>query len=181
MKYELTDFERQTHNKIHEFAVAKHREKSCLYSGHDYKLHLDAVVSTGERHLHLLEDNHFNVLCALSLHDTIEDTGLNYSDIKSITNVVVADIVYNVTNELDKNRKERAEKTYPKIASCKYATFVKLSDRISNVKFGWLLDDGKGMFRKYQKEHADFYNALHSDNTEFGPMWDELEYLCSLK
>jgi hypothetical protein len=44
-----------------------------------------------------------------------------------------------------------------------------------NVKFGWLLDDGKGMFRKYQKEHADFYNALHSDNTEFGPMWDELD------
>jgi (p)ppGpp synthase/HD superfamily hydrolase len=181
MKYELTDFEKQTHEKIHLFAIEQHRGKNCLYSGHEYKLHLDAVVSAAMKFLYLLDDNHVNVLCGCSLHDTIEDTGLNYNDIKSISNPIVADFVYNVTNELGKNRKERAEKTYPKIASCKYATFIKLCDRISNMKFGYLLDDGKGMFRKYQKEHPDFYNALHPSSTEFEPMWEELEYLCSLK
>jgi len=82
-----------------------------------------------------------------------------------------------VTNELGKNRKERSEKTYPKIASCRLSTFVKLCDRIANAKFSYYINDEKGMYAKYQAEHPDFYKALHNPNHGFDDMWKEVNRL----
>ena len=172
-------------------AKSAHREAGCQYSGYDYDLHLDAVVNVAKQYLHLIEpDKHCVVLCAAALHDILEDCGKNYSDIVKICNKqvfvaqldidsakMIADIVYNVTNELGKNRKERSTKTYPKIASCKLSTFVKLCDRIANGKFSYYINDEKGMFNLYKNEQPEFYKHLHNDEHGFDDMWKELNYL----
>lgn len=46
----------------------------------------------------------------------------------------MAEIVFCVTNEQGRNRKERIKRTYPKIRNNRWAQFVKLCDRIANVE-----------------------------------------------
>ncbi len=176
----LTDEERSLHNKVHEYAVNKHRETGCSYSGYDYKLHLDAVVNVGLQYLHLLDAFKLETLCVLSLHDVMEDCRVNWNEIKMLTcSNFVSDCVYNLTNELGRNRSERAKKTYPKIAQCKYSTFCKICDRIANMKFSYFMNDEKGMFKKYQDEHDGFWKALYNKEHGFDKMWEEMATLCS--
>jgi (p)ppGpp synthase/HD superfamily hydrolase len=99
-----------------------------------------------------------DVLAAAWCHDLLEDTALNYNDLKGVIGERASDIVYDVTNELGKNRKERAEKTYPKIAKNPLAIRVKLADRIANMEFS--KQSGSGMFEKYCKESDSFHDAL---------------------
>lgn len=164
------------HNRV----CVIHDNANCKYSGYPYRLHLDAVVNVGRQYLYLIEDNDrewFDVLCALSAHDLIEDCAVSWNDLKKMSSERSADIVYNVSNELGRNRKERTTKTYPKIASCRLATFVKLCDRIANMKFSYFCNDEKGMFSLYKKEHPEFYKALYNEDHGFDDMWKELQAL----
>jgi (p)ppGpp synthase/HD superfamily hydrolase len=174
--------------KIHDWACQKHNESGCTYSGYPYKLHLDAVVNVGKQYLYLIPENmQFAVLASCSLHDVMEDCGVSHNKIATLPLLkkyttfdrcdYIADIVYNVTNELGRNRKERASKSYPKIASCKYSTFVKLCDRIGNLKFSYFCNDEKGMFEMYKKESPEFYKNLHNPEHNFEDMWKEISYL----
>jgi (p)ppGpp synthase/HD superfamily hydrolase len=88
------------------------------------------------------------------LHDILEDTPLSYNDVKKEFGEKVADIVYDVTDELGKNRKERKERTYPKIRANHDAILVKICDRIANANNSKKLN--KRMFEMYKKEHRDF-------------------------
>jgi (p)ppGpp synthase/HD superfamily hydrolase len=183
--YKFQGIESQYQTSYHLWAISKHREAGKTYSGYDYKLHLDAVSNVGFQYLELIEThNRLTVAIANSCHDLIEDCDINYNDFKDFFGQSnhefgkdVADIVYNVTNELGRNRKERAEKTYPKIASCKYSTFVKLCDRIANLKFSYFCNDEKGMFQKYKSEHPDFYKMLYNEQHGFNDMWKEIQML----
>jgi (p)ppGpp synthase/HD superfamily hydrolase len=74
------------------------------------------------------------IIIAATLHDVIEDGNLSYNDIKKEFGKEIAEIVYAVTDELGRNRKERKEKTYPKIRANWKATVVKICDRIANMK-----------------------------------------------
>ena len=190
--YELEYPYKNFADEFHKWAVQKHRDTGCTYSGYDYSLHLDAVRNVARQYLYLIPSEfHCAVLCASSGHDLTEDARINHGDIvKHFTlpwlsgypdimdqGVFVADVIYNVTNELGKNRVERSQKTYPKIASCQYSTFVKLADRVANCKFSYFMNDEKGMFKKYKSEHADFYKALHNVAHGFEEMWSELQSL----
>lgn len=97
------------------------------------------------------------IVASCWLHDVIEDCRVNYNDLKAEFDANVADIVYNVTNELGKNRAERAEKTYPKIASDKRSLFVKCCDRLANMQHS--AENGT-MRSAYIKEHEDFMTKL---------------------
>jgi (p)ppGpp synthase/HD superfamily hydrolase len=88
------------------------------------------------------------------LHDTIEDCRVNYNELAEKFNPQVAEVVYKVTNELGKNRAERATKTYPKIASCRLARLVKLADRIANTRYS--IKTQSSMFEKYKEEYSKF-------------------------
>jgi (p)ppGpp synthase/HD superfamily hydrolase len=81
----------------------------------------------------------------------------------------VAEIVWCVTNEPGKNRKERHLATYPKIRSNSLAVFLKLMDRISNIEAG-------GKTGMYHKEHLEFKAALYKEG-EFEPVWEHLDNL----
>jgi (p)ppGpp synthase/HD superfamily hydrolase len=133
------------------FADAHHGDQK--YGNYTYMFHLWSVVGVAQ-------DMGFNedVQAACMLHDVLEDTPASYNDVKAEFGVEIADIVYAVTDELGKNRKERHEKTYPKIRNNNFALLVKFCDRIANVRYS--KEHDKKMFKMYRKENDEFIAAL---------------------
>ena len=112
-------------------------------------------------------------LIAGNLHDIIEDTALSYNKIKKVFGLEVAEMVYCVTDELGRNRKEKKEKTLPKTASNPDAIIIKLADRIANIEHGGKVD-------MYAKEFEEFKGALRPNSpriAEVNDMWEHLEKL----
>lgn len=110
-------------------------------------------------------------------HDLCEDAGCSYNDIKKRFGEEVAEIVYLVTDEKGRNRKERHEKTYPALAKNEKAVIVKLADRIANVEAGLSSKDGKvEMYRSEYKYFKDtLFNEEHDEKTL--QMWKYLDQL----
>jgi GTP pyrophosphokinase len=152
-----------------EFANAAHEGQT--YGQHlAYTVHLHAVAN-------ILKEFGFTdevLIAAGYLHDIIEDTKYNYNDLKREFGTEVAEIVYHVTDELGRNRKERHLKTYPKVASKPEAIIVKLADRIANTRAS-LHDDGK--MDMYKKEYAFFRQTIWNNNSLTEKMWAELDRL----
>lgn len=154
------------------FAAEAHKEP---YDGVlPYTYHLSMVVDN------LLSfgftDNH--VICAGWLHDVLEDTNRSYNDVKRLFGPDTADLVYAVTNELGKNRKERSVKTYPKIKGNYEATALKLADRIANVEYGAM--HGSEMWRLYYAELPVFEKGIRvpeSEDNILKAMWIRLHRL----
>jgi predicted HD phosphohydrolase len=105
------------------------------------------------------------VIAAAWLHDAIEDTDTTYHDIKQAVGKEVAELVYAVTDELGRNRRERAEKTLPKtrLAGSR-AVGLKLCDRLANAAEN---DRFLGMYRK---EYPDFRRVLFAEG-EHATLW----------
>lgn len=111
---------------------------------------------------------------AAALHDTVEDTDTTIEEIRETFGDQVADLVWAVTTEAGKNRKERNAKTYPKVRATAGATVLKLADRIANVAHAW--QGQNPILFMYHREYPDFRRALRHDPT--GPeaeMWDALD------
>jgi (p)ppGpp synthase/HD superfamily hydrolase len=111
-------------------------------------------------------------------HDLIEDTRVSYNDVMNHLGQEAADIVYAVTNEKGKNRKERGGvKYYEGIRQTQGAVFVKLCDRIANVQYSKMTKSR--MFEMYKKEHQDFELMIgrHTANKDLEPMFVYLENL----
>lgn len=140
-----------------------------------YSVHLGQVIEVLRRFN--VEDD--DMYCAAWLHDSIEDTRVSYNDIKDRFGENVAELVYAVTNERGRNRKERNQKTYPKIFRAgEDALTLKLADRIANVEYG--LSDGTGKSDIYRKEFQDFSEHLGPAVPVSGitrNMWTHLERL----
>lgn len=109
------------------------------------------------------------LLSAAWLHDTMEDTGTSYNDLKKRFGFDVAEIVYLVTDEKGRNREERHAKTYPEIAKCSKAKLIKLADRIANV-------ENQGLSDMYKKEYPKFRGYLNTFG-EYENMWKHLDSL----
>ena len=136
-----------------------------------YTFHLQCVVDVLGRY----GETSPEMVCAAWLHDSIEDTNKSYNDIKSRFGMEVAELVYSVTSELGRNRKERNEKTYPKLKSFPQAMLLKLADRIANVEYG-AASGGKNDM--YSKEFPDFFENLYQYNSEKQMMmWNHLARL----
>jgi len=97
------------------------------------------------------------VLAAAYLHDVIEDTPASYQDIKQLFGKRVAEIVWSVTDELGRNRKERKERTWPKIFASKEGTLLKLADLAANVEDAIL--NGSKLLQMYVKEWSAIYSG----------------------
>lgn len=108
------------------------------------------------------------------LHDSVEDDGISYNDIKKHFGIEVAEMVYCVTDELGRNRKEKKEKTLPKTASNPDAIILKLADRIANIEHGGKID-------MYAKEYQEFKGALYLNTPGDGKkMWEHLDFLLKI-
>lgn len=154
-------------------AIKAHEAVNHLYDGEPYSVHLDMAAKNAVRFSYLIPKNDFyNVIAGVYEHDTLEDTNLTYNDVKTATNETVAELAYACTNEKGRNRKERAnDKYYEGIRNTKYATFVKLCDRIANVQAS--VEKNSRMLNLYKKEHEHFKEMLYTD--EYKDMWDYLE------
>lgn len=143
------------------YACALHDITNHKYDGKSYTVHLEQVAEVAGQYLHHLYGAHEEdiVLAACWAHDTIEDCRVTYNDIKKALGEEVAEIVYVLTNEKGKNRKERAnDKYYAGIAANPLATFVKVCDRIANFEYS--IANGTWMAEMYAKENQEFVAKL---------------------
>lgn len=154
-------------SKAARFAADMHADQK--YGELPYTKHLADVVEVLSR-FHISDDE---MVCAAWLHDSVEDTETTVTQIQTMFGDRVADLVYRVTNEDGKNRKERHEKTYPKIIASDDAITLKLADRIANVESS--LDD-KDKFKMYKKEYVNFRLKLYKPG-KHDAMWRHLDFL----
>lgn len=151
---------KSTEEKIR-WVITQHKNTNHMYAEYlPYEYHLRMVVGVFERFKHLVEEiKREDVKMACFGHDLIEDARISYSDLKKELGHYVADLVYALTNEKGKTRKERAnDKYYEGIRSEKYGIFVKMCDRIANVEYSKM--SGSRMFEMYKKENEDFIKSL---------------------
>lgn len=152
-----------------QYGAVKHQ--SQMYGENlPYEHHLIDVYAVLSRFNVIDED----LLVAAFLHDTVEDTDTTIEDIKDMFGDNVADIVGRVTNEPGKNRKERHEKTYPKIQASTDATTLKLADRIANVEFS--IANTSKQIGMYKKEHKNFRSLLYKPGVH-DAMWRHLDFM----
>jgi (p)ppGpp synthase/HD superfamily hydrolase len=111
---------------------------------------------------------------ACILHDSLEDTELSYNDIKRAFGIDIAEIVYAVTDELGRNRKEKKEKTYLKIKGNWKAIAVKICDRIANINHSKIYNSR--LYKMYLAEHKVFCEKLRDDTMlEIMKAWNMLD------
>lgn len=144
-----------------------------------YSVHLTIAFYFGMKYIYLIpEEAQSDVLSAILLHDSNEDARKSYGDIKKATNDLVAELVYRVTNNKGRTRKERAnDQYYQEIMEYDFAPFVKLCDRLANVS--WSKQSGSRMFEVYKKENSDFINKFKTNNMhiKYQPLIQELDSL----
>jgi (p)ppGpp synthase/HD superfamily hydrolase len=159
--------------KAHTFALSSHKDQ--MYGDVPYSVHLTHVVMTALKFIHNIKPElREMIIQACWLHDTIEDTNIMYDDIKKYFGEFVADVVYAVTNEKGKNRKERNEKTIAGIAQNRYAVFIKLCDKIANTEYSKL--ELSRMHALYSSEYPHFRECLYIQG-EYEDVWDLLDEL----
>jgi len=166
-------------NKSKEYAVKCHTDTCHYYDTHPYSYHLQMVVDVANKFIHLIPEKDCDVVISSAwCHDLIEDTRQTYGDLLKSTSLEVAEIVYALTNEKGKTRKERAnEKYYSGIRNTPYATFVKLCDRIANIQYS--MSQRSRMLEMYRKETPDFINTLYDE--KYDEMFEYLEILVGIK
>lgn len=136
-----------------------------------YEKHLEDVVSVIKRFGYA-----GRYIISGYLHDSIEDGDISYRKIKSYFGKEVAEIVYCVTDEQGRDRKEKKLKTLPKTASNESAIIVKLADRIANIEHG-------GKVKMYKKEYKQFCKYLRHEDQDVTckAMWEYLDELLGVK
>lgn len=135
-----------------------------------YEKHLDDVVDVLKRF-----GFSGKYIVAGFLHDSIEDDGISYNDIKKHFGTEVAEMVYDVTDEQGRTRKEKKVKTLPKTAVNPDAIILKLADRIANIEHGGKID-------MYAKEYQEFKGALYLNTPSDGKkMWEYLDALLKVE
>ncbi|MBE6161316.1 MAG: bifunctional (p)ppGpp synthetase/guanosine-3',5'-bis(diphosphate) 3'-pyrophosphohydrolase [Firmicutes bacterium] len=127
--------------KAYEFAEEAHKGKKRL-SGEDYITHPLNVA-------YILSDinvDHITLMAAL-LHETINHTDVEYADIKKEFGELVADLVNNISkiNKLELPNESESSAIYLRkvlvgLASDMRVIYIKLADRLHNMRTVWALD-----------------------------------------
>lgn len=162
--------------KAQAYAIRKHRETNHYYDDYSYEYHLHWVFRTADPFMfYIRPENMADVYAACYCHDLIEDCRQTYNDIKIKLNKQVAEIVFLLTEDKGRNRKERhSDKYYEGIKSSPEALFVKLCDRIANVEHNKRSYGPK--FEMYAGEHFHFKEKLYTPG-QFEELWHKLETL----
>jgi len=153
------------------------------YDGMPYSRHLKYTEKQGLRFLYEY-DNIFSeyekdiIKLSLPAHDLMEDARMTYNNISNVLQQMlyhnmalgsegdthkmadsVADIIYCVTDEKGRNRKERKnDKYYEELKQNRLAVFVKLADIAANRMYSKL--SGSTMYNKYVNEFPNVEKQL---------------------
>lgn len=154
--------------KIRNKANEIHQSVNQKYDDYDYIHHLDMVFDEALKIDWPKIANPITIIASCYFHDTIEDARLTYHDVENIIYDLTknhdiafdtAEIVYALTNEKGRTRKERAnEKYYEGIRDTEFATEIKVCDRLANMKYS--KQTGSRMFGVYMKELDEFLKCL---------------------
>jgi (p)ppGpp synthase/HD superfamily hydrolase len=168
---DFSEFDR----KARKFAFRSHSSTNHKYDGLPYKVHLRLVLEFAKKYIHLIpEDKKAIVLASCWAHDGIEDCRLTYNDVKEVLGIEVTDIVYALTNDKGKNRKQRAGENYYKgIRETEFATFVKLCDRFANLHYSTM--KGSRMSDMYKREMSHFIKSIY--DSKYDVMFEDLKML----
>lgn len=160
------------------YAKQKHKATNHKYDEvYSYTMHLKMVYNYAIKYIHSViflysEAEILAALAAAWVHDVIEDARETYNDVKKATNKNVADIAYALTNYKGKTRSQRAGKSYYKeIKSVPLADYIKICDRLANIKYSSLTQST--MLDVYRKEHDHFKTILYKP--EYKDMFAEME------
>ena len=179
-----------------QWCIDQHRNTNHFYDTYlPYEFHLRMVNQVAQDYKNLLDGKDYftgepypgpkqdpvtlREACLLATwgHDLIEDCRVSYNDVKDHLGQEASEIVYALTNEKGKNRKERGGvKYYEGIRQTPGAVFVKLCDRIANVQYSKMTKSR--MFEMYKKENIDFMIGL---GRQVGNPYEEMyQYLINL-
>lgn len=147
-----------------------------------YGFHLKLTASFVSKYGYEVAENEYDIpilYAAAYLHDCIEDARMSYNDVVkfirtfnppviSLPSAVkeeierqVPEIVYALTNEKGRNRDERAnEAYYREIRATRFAPFVKMCDRLANIRYSTLFIFTNRMLEVYRNEHPLFIQAI---------------------
>jgi (p)ppGpp synthase/HD superfamily hydrolase len=103
------------------------------------------------------------ILLASWNHDTIEDSGATYNDLRFVVGPDVADLCYDVTDGKGKTRAERFAPVIPTLLANPKARVLKLADRIANTFMS--RNERSGMYGKYVKEYPEFRELFYGKGT----------------
>lgn len=157
------------------WAIIAHKDANHSYDARPYSYHLEHVVAVAKKYIYIIPPfDQEIVIAAAWAHDTIEDTRKTFNDVKDELGEEVAEIVYALTNEKGRTRKDRANgKYYNGIRITPYATFIKICDRIANMEHS--ISVGSKMTLIYAKEFDEFDTELNDGR--YPPMWEYLKRL----
>ncbi len=161
-------------------AAACHEAVNQKYGeGLPYSFHLRLTASYACRFAHLLpadEDEIETLLAAAYFHDTLEDARLTYNDLTALFTRLndehglsihvhdAAEAVYALTNDKGRTRSERAGETYyAGIRSTRYAPFLKMCDRLANLRYATLTYPHQRMAEVYRQEMPHFLTSIGPD------------------
>ncbi|MDD4823446.1 MAG: HD domain-containing protein [Bacteroidales bacterium] len=151
--------------KAIKFAIEAHHDSHHKYDRAPYSVHLAIAAHYADVYSSLLPpDERDHVLAAVWLHDTIEDCRVTYRDLEKIFGTSISDMVFAVTNNRGRTREERADESYYKgIRETPYATYIKLCDRLANVRYS-LEYNQANMLATYRNELPHFLDQVISSN-----------------
>ena len=147
-----------------------------------YGFHLKMTVSYVSRYGYLVAETEADILILYAsafLHDTIEDARMTYNDVVKFLKEFkgggfvlpegvrqhledqVPEIVYALTNEKGRNRGERANGLYYQgIRQTKFASFIKMCDRLANIQYTMMFVFANRMLDVYRKEYPEFIRSI---------------------
>lgn len=168
--------------KIGPRASKIHEDVNQTYDGKPYYVHLNNVVAEVMAYAEdeIPDEDIPVIVFGAFFHDAIEDARLTYNDVIKIAKeympedkaYLATEIVYALTNEKGKNRAERAnDKYYLGIRSTQYASFIKMADRLANLKYA--ISSESRMVSAYRKELDHFIESIVVDVE-----YPDLNYFC---
>ena len=152
-------------NDYRQFAIDAHGAQ--MYGDKPYAVHLMSVAE-------VLLDFGYNEdkwQAAAWLHDVLEDTLAEGTDIQNQWGVEVYDLVYAVTGE-GANRREKQASIIQKLHANKDACILKLADRIANLEAAIVEHNSSGKMAMYYKELPAFEKVVRKHTPP--AMWDRL-------
>lgn len=160
--------QREELNSIATRASDLHKSVNQMYGDKPYSYHLCMVADIMDEYVWDINYDLYRALYfSCMFHDSIEDARLTYNDVLEIASEYMTsgfakasvEIVYALTNEKGRNRKERANKKYYQgICDTKFAPFIKACDRLANIRYS--KETGSRMFDVYKKEMKDFLSSI---------------------
>lgn len=159
---------RELYEKAKIYAGVAHQGQ--MYGEDPYTAHLDHVdeILTNygfESYLNINDDYYSPIMIAGYLHDIIEDTKVTREDLEREFNSDVAELVWRVTDESGRNRKERKAKTMPKILGDPRSVIIKIADRLGNIENCIKYDNqqhkySSSLYGMYRGENQGFIDAV---------------------